>query len=49
MKVAEASERGAWIDTDDLPMRGDNLHYNAEGFKVMGQRFADAAIGLIKR
>ena len=49
VKVAEASERGAWIDTDDLPMRGDNLHYNAEGFKTMGQRFADAAIGLTKK
>lgn len=49
VKVSEASERGAWIDTDDLEMKGDNLHYNAEGYKMMGQRFAEAAIALIKK
>ncbi len=49
VKVADASERGAWIDTDDLEMRGDNLHYTADGYKKMGQRFADAAIALIKK
>jgi hypothetical protein len=49
VKVAEASERGAWIDTDDLPMKGDNLHYTGEGFKTMGQRFADKAIELIRK
>ncbi len=49
VKVAEASKKGAWIDTDDLPMKKDNLHYSAEGFKTMGQRFADKAIELIKK
>lgn len=49
VKVAETSKRGAWIDTDDLPMKGDNLHYNPEGCKTMGQRFADKAIELIKK
>jgi len=49
VKVAEASPRGAWIDTDDLPMKGDNLHYSAEGYKTMGQRFAEKAIELIKK
>lgn len=49
VRVAEASPRGAWIDTDDLPMKGDNLHYNPEGYKVMGQRFADKAIELLSK
>ena len=49
VKVAEASKKGAWVDTDDLPMKKDNLHYSAEGFKTMGQRFADKAIELIKK
>ena len=49
VKVAEASKRGAWIDTDDLEMGKDNLHYSREGYKGMGQRFADKAIELIKK
>lgn len=49
VKVAEASPVGAWVDTDDLPMKKDNLHYSTEGFKSLGQRFADKAIALIKK
>lgn len=48
VKLAEASPRGAWVDTDDLPMKGDNLHYSADGYKTMGQRFADKAIAMIQ-
>lgn len=56
VKVADASPRGAWIDTDDLndgtnssgrTIKND-LHYSVEGYKVLGQRFAEKAIELIK-
>ncbi|MFN3167196.1 MAG: sialate O-acetylesterase [Phycisphaeraceae bacterium] len=56
VKVAEASERGAWVDTDDLNdgknKQGkdikDDLHYSVDGYKTLGKRFADAAIALIR-
>ena len=48
VKVAEASQNGAWIDTDDLNGPKDGLHYNKEGYAEMGKRFAEAAIKLIK-
>lgn len=48
VKIAEAAARGGWVDTDDLPMKGDNLHYHAEGFKTLGRRFADKAVELIR-
>ncbi len=56
VKVADASPRGAWIDTDDLndgtnksgrKIKND-LHYSVEGYQVLGQRFAEKAIELIK-
>jgi hypothetical protein len=49
VKLAEAAPLGAWVDTDDLPMKGDNLHYSAEGFDILGRRFADAAIKLLRK
>ena len=56
VEFAEASPRGAWVDTDDLNdgknRKGkeikNDLHYSAEGYKEFGRRFADKAIGLIK-
>lgn len=48
VKSAESSSRGAWVDTDDLPMKKDNLHYSADGFNQLGERFAEKAIALIK-
>ena len=53
---ADAREDAVWVDTDDLNTgknrRGkevvDDLHLSAEGYKVLGQRFADAAIQLVK-
>lgn len=55
VKVAEASPRGAWVDTDDLNdkpgkqphTKRDDLHYTPEGYKTLGQRFAEKAIALI--
>jgi hypothetical protein len=46
--VAEASPRGAWIDTDDLNGPKNGLHYTKDGYKTMGERFAEKAIELIR-
>lgn len=48
VKVAEADPRGAWIDTDELNGPKNGLHYTKDGYKVMGERFAQKAIELIK-
>lgn len=55
--VAEASPRGAWVDTDDLNDKKNkktqkvrhDLHYTGEGYKTLGKRFAEKAIELIKK
>lgn len=53
--VAESSDRGAWVNTDDLndginhkgKYISNDLHYSVEGYRLLGQRFADKAIHLI--
>ena len=55
VKVAESNPRFDWIDTDDLNdgfnKRGkeikDDLHMSVEGYKIMGERFAEKALQLI--
>jgi len=47
VEAAEASPRGAWVDTDDVDIKG--IHYTAAGFKDLGKRFAEKAIALIKK
>lgn len=56
VKVAKNDPRGEWVDTDDLNDKtgkdgkvNHDLHYTREGYKVLGQRFADKAIGLVKK
>lgn len=57
VSVAEASPRGAWVDTDDLNDKENkktkqiknDLHYTGEGYKTLGKRFAEKAIELIKK
>lgn len=57
VKVADASPRGAWVDTDDLNdginKQGkqivNDLHYSVEGYKKLGERFAQKSIELIKK
>jgi len=52
---AESYALGAWIDTDDLNdginKKGErienDLHLSVEGYKVLGQRFAERAIKFI--
>jgi len=53
-EFAEAHPRGTWVDTDDLNDRKDgdkvinDLHYTAEGYKILGARFAEHSIALIQ-
>ena len=56
MQVATEYPRGAWVNTDDLndgvnskgKKIANDLHYSVEGYEILGKRFADAAIELIK-
>ncbi|MEI6647541.1 MAG: sialate O-acetylesterase [bacterium] len=56
VEFAESSPRYAWVDTDDLndglnakgiEIRND-LHYSVAGYKLLGERFAEKAIALVK-
>ena len=55
VQTAESYPKGAWINTDDLndglDRQGNeisnDLHMSGDGYTIMGQRFADAAIQLI--
>jgi lysophospholipase L1-like esterase len=54
--VAESDSRFDWVDTDDLNdgvnRRGeeirDDLHMSADGYVILGKRFADTAITYIE-
>jgi hypothetical protein len=52
-EFAEAHPRGAWVNTDDLNDRKvdgkklNDLHYNKEGYRILGQRFAEKSISLV--
>jgi len=51
VEVAEKDPRGAWVDTDDLndkPGGRNDLHYTRDGYKILGERFAEKAITLIR-
>jgi len=56
VSVAKGNPKFAWVDTDDLNdglnRKGEkiknDLHYSAEGYKLLGKRFAEACIRLIK-
>ncbi len=56
VEYAKKHQRTEWVNTDDLNdgknRRGkeikNDLHYSAKGYKVLGDRFAEKAIGLIK-
>ncbi len=56
VRVADSSPKFTWVDTDDLNdgknRKGreikNDLHYSAEGYKILGRRFAQACIHTIK-
>ena len=55
--AAEASPRGAWVDTDDLNdgknKRGreikNDLHYSIKGYETFGKRLAEKSIELVNK
>lgn len=47
--VTDKHPRAAWIDTDDLNGPDDGVHCPPKGYKQMGIRFAEKAVGLIKQ
>jgi hypothetical protein len=57
VEIAEIDPRGAWVDTDDLndgknkkgKQSKDDLHYSVEGYRALGERFAEKAIVLINK
>ena len=56
VQFAESLARGAWVNTDDLNdgpdgqgrVRHNALHYSVEGYKILGKRYAEKAIALIR-
>ena len=57
VQFAKTTARCDWVDTDDLndglnrggkPINND-LHYSVKGYELLGRRFADKAIQLIKK
>ena len=46
-EVAAGDPLVVMVDTDDLNGPRNGLHYTPDGYKTLGQRFADAAIKLI--
>ncbi len=49
VELAEDSEYGAWIDTDDLNGAKNDVHYPSEQYAPLGERLADKAILLIAK
>ncbi len=57
VETADADPRGAWVDTDDLndgtngngKLIKNDLHYSVEGYNILGKRFAEKAIELIRK
>ena len=52
VKVAEEDPLCAWVDTDDLnngKRNSNGLHFLAEGYKVLGERFAEKTLMLIRK
>ena len=49
VKLAEDTDHGAWIDTDDLGKPEHGVHFPKENYQRLGQRFAEKAITLIRK
>ncbi|MGE9290167.1 MAG: sialate O-acetylesterase [Puniceicoccales bacterium] len=39
--VLESRANASWFETDDLSLQADQLHYDSEGIRVIGERFAE--------
>ena len=49
VSLAEANPRREWVDTDDLNGPDDNLHLTKDGYRILGERFAEAALKLLAK
>ncbi len=49
VKLAENTEHGEWIDTDDLSEPEHGVHFPKESYPILGSRFAQKAITLISK
>ena len=49
VKLAEDTDHGEWIDTDDLSEPEHGVHFPKENYEKLGRRFAEKAITLIRR
>jgi hypothetical protein len=49
VKLAEDTEHGEWIDTDDLSEPEHGVHFPKENYPILGQRFAEKVITLIRK
>jgi hypothetical protein len=57
VEVSDSNKRSVWVNTDDLNdgkgkngrILRNNLHYSIEGYKKLGERFAEESIKLIKK
>ena len=49
VKLAEDTDHGEWIDTDDLSEPEHGVHFPKENYEKLGQRFAQKAITLIRK
>ena len=49
VKLAENTEHGEWINTDDLSEPENGVHFPKESYPILGSRFAQKAIALIRK
>lgn len=54
MEIAEENNNTEWVNTDDLNDATANkkpnaLHYSKEGYVILGKRYADLAIKMIRK
>ena len=45
-RVPDALSHSAFVSAEGLTDKGDSLHYNAHSLRILGQRYADAYLGL---
>jgi len=48
-EIAEQHSNWDWVNTDDIPRIQGDVHYNQEGYRLLGERFAEKAISLIRK
>lgn len=47
VEVAESLARTAWVNTDDLNGKKNDIHALGDGYKILGERFAKKALKLL--